>query len=147
MSNLSPGINIFSGADTSLGAALTNPTELAKAKGVISRSYPVRFNGNRYPDAEVAYQISKQYARDRDSLMVEILVAKFRQHPDLAQEVAARGGAAWLATCDHLTNARSDSAQAWEGRGLDSRYIRNLVQAFTMLDNSVDTQLGQTSLF
>lgn len=147
MAEIHPGINIFSGADTELGAALTNPTVLARNKGALKRSYPVTFNGNRFPDAEAAYQISKQYAHDNESLMVEILVAKFRQHPELTAEVSANGGAEWLMTCDHLTNARSDSAQRWEGRGVESRYIRTLVKAFLLLDNSVDTQLGQTSLF
>ncbi|PNG50062.1 MULTISPECIES: hypothetical protein [unclassified Variovorax] len=147
MTNLAPPLNIFSGAEIPLGAALTNPTELARQKGVLKQSYPVHYNGRRFPDAETAYQVSKQVAPDRDEMMVEIIAAKFRQHPALAAEVEARGGSEWLATCSHFTQARSEAARAWEGAGLESRYIRNLVAGFRRFEAGLDTALGQSTLF
>ena len=147
MTHPAPSLNIFSGGAPALAAALTNPTELARHKGAIARAYPVVFNGRRFPDAEAAYQGCKALAADRDAMMVEIIAAKFRQHPELAAEVAARGGAPWLAACSHFTQARSPAAQSWEGAGLASRFIRNLVAGFAQHQAGVDTALGQSSMF
>lgn len=144
---LSDPINIFSGADTPLGAALTNPTELARQKGNLQRSYPVRFNNKHYPDAETAYQVLKPQAVDNVELMAEIIVAKFKQHPGLAADVQSRGGAAWLRTCTHFTNARTEGAQRWEGAGLKSPFIRVLADAFERFERGDTSELGQTSLF
>lgn len=144
---LSDPINIFSGADTPLGAALTNPTELARQKGNLHRSYPVRFNNKHYPDAETAYQVLKPQAVDNVELMAEIIVAKFKQHPDLAADVQTRGGAAWLRTCTHFTNARTEGAQRWEGAGINSPFIRVLADAYERLERGDTSELGQTSLF
>ncbi len=130
---LAPAINIFSG-EAGLGAALTNPTELAKRKGMLSSSYAIVFDGRRYPDVETAYHLLANKADPvaTDTLMAELIACKFRQHPALAQEVAQHGGAAWLRSCDHLTGAKTDSAQAWEGRGEASRFIRNLARGYEM---------------
>jgi O-acetyl-ADP-ribose deacetylase (regulator of RNase III) len=126
------GINIFSGAG-GLGSALTNPTGLAREKGKLRQAYPVRFRGKDWPDAEAAYQHLKQgEAASDDLLMAEIIAAKLRQHPRIMQAIEARGGEAFLRKCSHLTGARTASAQAWEGKGLESRFIRNLVTGYAM---------------
>lgn len=143
-----PPINIFSGA-TGLGAALTNPTELARKKGCISKAYPVLFRGRLWPDAETAYQVLAQAGMneaERDALMLELIAAKFRQHEDLLQEVVARGGREWLMTCTHFTQARTERAQSWEGAGLESRFIRNLVAGFDRVSEPA-VELGQQTLF
>lgn len=144
----SEGINIFSG-ETGLGAALTNPTELAKSKGGIERSYPVVFGVRRYPDVETAYHLlaDKGDTAATDRLMAELIAAKFQQHPDLADEVRQRGGSTWLAKCSHFTSARSESAQAWEGQGLQSRFIRNLVAGYELAQTASRTENGQQLLF
>lgn len=147
MSKLAAPVNIFSGADTALGAALTNPTELARQKGTLTRSYPVLFDGKRYPDAETAYQLLKATSVDPHRMMAEVICAKFQQHPDLAQQVADAGGTPWLATCSHLTQARSPGAQAWEGVGMKSRYIRILVEGYELFQSGSNTQNGQAGLF
>lgn len=141
-----PAINIFSG-ESGLGAALTNPTVLGKLKQT-TKSYPVVYLNRRYPDAEAAYQQNKSgdVAQD-DNMMAEVICLKFKQHPDLAEAVRARGGADWLATCTHFTNARSDSAQRWEGAGMESRFIRNLVEGWTRFLEDKSTQANQHPLF
>lgn len=141
-------INIFSGAH-GLGGALTNPTEMARRKGCIDKAYSVLFKGRLWPDAETAYQVLALNNPDRlarDKLMLELIAAKFRQHPDLLQEVQLRGGREWLATCTHFTQARTERAQAWEGAGMESRFIRNLVAAFDLLQEPA-VELGQSTLF
>ncbi len=124
------GINIFSG-ESGLGGALTNPTELARLKGSITDRYSLRYEGRTWPDLETAYEVLKSdNATANDELMVELIAEKFRQHPMLQKEVESRGGAQFLRACSHFTNARSESAKSWEGEGLASRFIRNLVKGF-----------------
>lgn len=142
------GINIFSGAKQSLGAALTNPTAMAVEKGTLKRGYPVQFAGKRFMDVETAYQALKADGPEaRDKLMVELICAKFAQHPELLQEVDYRGGREFLSQCSHFTGAKSESFQSWEGEGLDSRFIRNLVAGYDRAKAGVNTEEGQFSLF
>lgn len=140
------GINIFSGAG-GLGSALTNPTELAYRKGAIRERYPVVFNRRNWPDVETAYlTLRGEDAAENDKLMAELIAAKFTQHPKLLAEVEARGGREWLARCSHFTQARTERFRSWEGKGLQSRFIRNLVAGFELAKAGA-TQGGQTSLF
>lgn len=140
------GTNIFSG-EKGLGGALTNPTELARRKGSIQEYYPVRFQGKRYPDVETAYHALQQSdGAANDRLMVELIAAKFQQHPSLREEVRARGGRGFLEACRHWTQARSASAQSWEGEGLQSRFIRNLVAGYELAESGWITEGQQHSL-
>jgi hypothetical protein len=144
---LAEPINIYSG-EAGLGAALTNPTELGRHKGKLPKALRVTFDGKLYPDAEAAYQANKTESLvDNDRMMVEVLCAKFRQHPELAKEVELRGGGPWLASCSHITGARSESAQRWEGAGLESRFIRNLVAGWEAFVAGDTAEAGQSALF
>lgn len=141
-------INIFSG-QPGLGGALTNPTELARRKGTIIKGYPVVVAGTRYPDAEAAYQALKcGDAPADDRMMADIICLKFLQNPDLMNMVREMGGAGWLQQCSHFTGAKTPSAQAWEGAGMHSRFIRNLVAGYTLaLEGRVTEPDGQQCLF
>lgn len=144
---MAPPINIYSGEE-GLGASLTNPTELARHKGKLTKALRVTYAGKLYPDAEAAYQANKcADPQENDRMMVEVLCAKLRQHPNLAREVEFRGGAAWLATCSHVTGAQSESAKRWEGAGLESRFIRNLVAAWEAYVAGDTAEHGQPALF
>lgn len=144
------GINIFSGEE-GLGSVLTNPTELAREKGFLQRQYPVQFRGKLWPDAEAAYQHFKRgLPQEDDRLMAEIIAAKFRQHPRILDAVNKKGGAAFITACSHVTGARTDSARAWEGKGTDSRFIRNLLAGYELVSSGADEELAtgeQASLF
>lgn len=128
---VAPAINIWSGS-TGLGGALTNMTERAKEKGCIQNSYPVTVNGKVYSDSEAAYQALKIRGHDayNDGLMIDLIALKFKQHPVLYTAVTKNGGEAWLATCSHLTGAASARLQSWEGKGRESRFIRNLIYGY-----------------
>lgn len=140
-------INIFSG-ESGLGAALTNPTELGRSKGTLAQPYRVEYGGKRFGDAEAAYQANKTGMPEQDDLlMAEIICAKLRQHPQLAAAVQSRGGAAWLAQCTHFTGAKTPAAQAWEGAGLQSRFIRNLVEGWLRFQRGDFAEQGQSPLF
>lgn len=87
------GINIWSGCEIGIGAALTNPTERAFRKNKIKNHYPVTFNSVRFGDAESAYQEYKTNELQQDiELMTEIIVCKLNQHPRLIEGIARRGG-------------------------------------------------------
>lgn len=143
------GMNIFSGSQDGdgLAASLTNPTELARRKGLIKQSYPVAFWGSMYPNAEAAYLTAAWGIRDafRDALMADIIVAKFEQHPELARRVTELGGVAFLERCRHLTGAKSERFRLWEGFGRGSRFIRNLIAAFESWQ-LINTTIAQDDL-
>lgn len=128
---MAPGVNIFTGT-LGLGGALTNMTQRSFEKGSIRHEYPVTVGAVSYPDAEAAYQALKIPGADtyNDGLMVDIISLKFLQHPKLLALVTRHGGAAWLQSCSHFTNAASPRMQSWEGQGLESRFIRNLIAAY-----------------
>lgn len=124
------GINIWSGSDIGIGAALTNPTELAFRKGNIKKRYPVVFRDVNFPDAEAAYQ--KHKSRDLQEsieVMTEIIVCKLQQHPRLFEEITKRGGVEWLKQCRHIVGVRNSR---WEGNGLESNFILCLVFAYQL---------------
>lgn len=130
------GINIGSGSTDAngLGAALSNMTELAVRKGTLTRGYLVEYSGMRWSDVEAAYQALKQHSAEatehNDRLMAKIISAKFQQHDRILRAVGQRGGTAWLKCCSHFVEAKSPQGQAWEGRGEQSRFIRNLIVGF-----------------
>lgn len=143
-----PPINIFSG-EKGLGGALTNPTELARRKGGINKQYSLTFKGRLWADVESGYHVLAQERPDeasRDTLLVEMISAKFRQYPELFAEVESKGGRDWLAQCSHMTGARTERAQSWEGIGMDSRFIRLLVAGYDSVHRQ-PTEQGQNILF
>lgn len=138
---MSKSINIWSGCPDPLGAALTNPTELAFRKHRLTRHYPVTDNnGVVYPDAEAAYQRFKRGHAPTDRVVMQkIIMRKLWMYPELLDDIEQRGGAAWIASCDHLTG-RTDR---WTGRGLKgSMFIRVLHAAYlqvqTMKDKGIE---------
>ena len=130
--------NIWSGnKDWPLGAALTNCTCLAHKKGNIKNQYPVVFQGVTWEDAEQAYISLSRRCRDdvdRDRLMVDIIAAKLKQHPQLKTLVDRYGGVAFLERCEHTTYAQSERFRKWEGVGRESRFLRNLIAAYEAVD-------------
>lgn len=122
-------MNISSRAIDPFLAALTNPTEIARRRGNLSRSYPVvDKTGRVWQDSEAAYKAFKTGDTAHDErVMVRIIAAKLEQHPDLVEGIEARGGRAFLEGCDHLVGVRGSR---WEGRGTASRFIRCLIAAY-----------------
>lgn len=153
---MKPPINIYSGSSIAFAAALTNPTELAKTKGKITRSYPISLRGNPYRparpnlrveqyrvpkpagepfvSAEDAYQHFKQNL-DNDAkfeLMIEILSAKLTQYPVLTETITKSGGLPWLKRCSHQPNGYENF---WTGTGYASGFISALAIAYRQIAN------------
>ncbi len=122
-------MNISSRSPDPFLAALTNPTELARRKGNLTRAYPlVDKTGRVWRDAEAAYKAFKTGDTPRDErLMMRIITVKLKQHPCLLEGIKARGGVAFLERCDHLVGVKGSR---WEGRGREARFIRCLIAAF-----------------
>jgi len=131
-------MNIYSGSreGRGLAAALTNPTCISLRKGTIKQSYSVNIFGHEFPDAESAYFALVKQCRTEgqeepsDLLMVQVIAAKFRQHPKLLTAVRDLGGIPFLETCEHFTFAKTERFQKWEGKGRESRFIRNLIAGY-----------------
>lgn len=126
--------NIFSGSTDGdgLAAALTNPTTLSRRKGTVAQDYPVLYGNRLWSDAEAAFlALSRGKAvAAADDLMVDVIAAKLRQHPQLGEAVRRRGGVEFLSKCEHFTGAKSARFRSWEGFGRESRFIRNLIAAY-----------------
>lgn len=122
-------MNVSSRATDPFMAALTNPTELARRKGRLDRSYPVvDKTGKRWLDSEAAYKAFKTGDTPRDErVMVRIIAAKLRQHPELIEGIKERGGVAFLERCTHLVGVKNSR---WEGYGRESRFISCLIAAY-----------------
>ena len=119
-----PG-NIWSG--DRLRAVFTNPTEIAFRKGNLKNHWPIEFRGRKFEDAEAAYQTCKAEASDKYKLCTEVLIAKFRRYPILAETIQKNGGLDWLKQCSHHVNGRNPD---WEGDGIESEFIRCLMWAY-----------------
>ncbi|MBW4512901.1 MAG: putative molybdenum carrier protein [Scytonematopsis contorta HA4267-MV1] len=154
-----PGINITSRSDDPFGAVLTATTCKSKQAGTIEGDYPVYYRDNKpmpagqqgpefYGEAKPAGQpfLSAQqafYAYKEEykpgepmvKLMTDILQARLEQHPDIVNEVTARGGMDWLKKCSYTVTTidpenPEKKASFWEGEGLKSPYIRALATAY-----------------
>lgn len=139
-------VNIYSGSPDGLGAALTNPTELSHHKGRIVDHYPVTFQGERWPDAEAAYQHHKsstQIGPERETLMSAILQAKLEQHPKLTAAIERRGGSEWIQSCEHTVNRSGGSY--WEGKGQESAFLRCLSDAYSNVKAAEQSENGKRS--
>ena len=122
-------MNISSRSTDPFLAALTNPTERARRKGRLARSYPVvDKTGKVWPDSEAAYKAFKTGDTPHDErVMVRIIAAKLQQHHELVTRISGRGGVTFLERCDHLVGVKNSR---WEGRGRESRFIRCLIAAY-----------------
>ncbi len=154
-----PGINLNSRSPDPLGAVLTSTTVKSKEVGAIVNDYPVSFRDNQEMPAGIygpetytkskpagqpflsveqafyAYKETVPLKEPRVQLMAEILQARFEQHPKLIEAVTERGGAEWLKQCSYLVSNKEKNF--WEGKGLQSPYIRALTQGYTKaLENS-----------
>lgn len=129
-------INIWSGTK-GFPAALTNPTELAKKKGNIKQSYPIRYRGEIFKDAEAFYQFMKPELNSNNmdqllGIMAIVLMCKLEQYPSLYEGIKKRGGIAWLDKCEHTVHLPSRiNGGCWEGKGRQSYFIVALMYAYT----------------
>ena len=119
-----------------LAAALTNPTELAKSKGNLAQSYPVKFNDKTYKDVEQAYQKLKDKSEAQTkptkensgnyTLMVDLITAKLQQHPRLVSEITKKGGSSWISSSTHQPTKQNTvwetGGQNWFIEALDDAY-------------------------
>jgi len=139
MSKFTPG-NIWSGNKAL--APLTNPTELAFRKGNVRKHYPVAFRGRTFEDAEAAFNAHNaglSFA-ELQELCIQVIAAKFQQYPHLHRKIHELGGRDWIKQCSHFTYARTDAFKRWEGKGVQSAFIRCLLAAYNFTSNEEEEQ-------
>lgn len=148
---MKPAINIHSGSSIAFAAALTNPTELAKTKRNITKSYPISFRDNPYRPANLSLRVEQYFqekpagvpfisaedayqyykvnlnADEKFELMIEIINAKLTQYPILAETITKSGGINWLKTCSHQPTRQENF---WTGVGYQSGFITALIIAY-----------------
>ncbi|WP_392408699.1 hypothetical protein ACF3DV_33825 (plasmid) [Chlorogloeopsis fritschii PCC 9212] len=76
--------------------------------------------------------------------MAEILQTRFEQYPELMEAVTQRGGVEWLKQCSYLVS--SGTKNFWEGKGLESAYIRALTQGYTKALENINSQVVENQL-
>ena len=108
---------------------------MARKKGRLTTSYPITWRGQQWADVETAYQETKRNSqqmtlKERAYLLVNVMEAKFRQYPQLIEEIRAAGGQQWIIRCSHHTNARTNAFAIWEGDGPESLFIRCLSEVY-----------------
>lgn len=133
---IKPG-NIFSG--DKFRAVFTNPTVIARRKGNLKYSFPVKFRDREFRDAEAAYQFFKASAKDRYELCTEVIVAKFEQYSILWETIKLNGGEDWIKQCSHHVYGKSSY---WEGDGLKSGFIRCLLKAYVQIKEERGNRIG-----
>jgi len=144
------GINIFSGSNDPLGAALTNPTHYnprggtSSSKGKLVGIYKeldkgIKFNGKPYKDVEEAYfSLRKEEGATPENikLITDLEEAKLRQYPFLVDEITKRGGIEFLEKSIHTYNT-SDNPETYqkkEGNSWTSNtgniFLKTLIEAY-----------------
>jgi len=123
-----------------LAAALTNPTELAKKKGNLTESYPVRYGNRMYKDVEEGYQdLKSNFSKEGKgpnstyALMVGLIKAKLQQHPRLTNEITKQGGSDWIKKATHQP---TDKNTVWETGG-KNWFIEALNEAYTEVSKPI----------
>jgi len=116
------GINISTKSSDPLGRALTNPTWGSKK------------DGKNYFDVESEYQAKKSKnpslagaLRDDMNTMYNLQLKKFKQNPELIDEITARGGVDFLNASEHTVGVKNSR---WEGKGEESNFIKVLIKAY-----------------
>jgi hypothetical protein len=124
--------NISASSKDSLGAVLTNPTELAFRKGNLKNHYPITDkSGKVWADVESAYKHYRTGDLEKDkAIMIKIIATKLRQYPAIVKAVKSRGGIDWLKSCSHIIGVRNSR---WEGVGMESNFIVCLVTAYEIV--------------
>jgi len=122
-------INICSTSDDELGRALTNPVWGSKK------------DGKNYYDVESNYRKRKSTLLLPDGrmlqdmvTMVKLIVVKFKQNPELIDEIDKRGGEVFLQNCSHLIGIKRSR---WEGVGEKSNFINVLVTAYKIIKGTL----------
>lgn len=143
------GIVIFSGSNSPLGAALTNPTHYnpkggtSFSKGKLLPPYDILnsglvYKGKKYKDVEEAFlKLRGEDLRGQLELMIDLLYEKFIQYPLLFLHVDKFGGREFLEMSVHMYDAKIDPAkvergkteQRWTSDG-DDLFMYCLIQAY-----------------
>jgi hypothetical protein len=127
------GINIRSDKTTpnSLANRLTNPNWYAKDLYDVETTYKANASIIKAP------QLNAEEALKYDmNLMYQLQLKKFRQNPELIDEINAEGGLEFIKQSSHVVGVKNNR---WEGKGLESNFIKVLAKSY----ETVSKELGK----
>ncbi len=135
------GINISTKSDDILGRALTNPVW-----GSVK-------DGKKYYDVETIYKanaskikapkLNAEEALKYDmNLMYRLQVEKFKRHPELIDMINERGGLSFIESSSHIVGTKNSR---WEGKGLESNFIKVLAQAYIKASEAKSKTVDNTT--
>lgn len=118
------GINIRSDktSPNSLSNKLTNPNWYAKNLFDVESNYKANASKIKAP------QLNTEEALKYDmNLMYQLQLKKFRQNPELIDEINAQGGLEFIKQSSHIVGVKSSR---WEGKGMESNFIKVLAKSY-----------------
>ena len=74
-----------------------------------------------------------------EAVMQQIIAAKLRRHPSLADGISARGGSRWI--LEHTRHVVGVKGSRWEGVGEQSRFLRVLARAYDEVRGGTGTHV------
>jgi len=139
------GINIFTKSTDKLGRQLTNPNWGAKEIMDIEAVY--KANASRIKAPQLDAQAALVYDKN---LMYSLQVQKFRNHPELIEEINKRGGLDFILASSHETGEKNSR---WTGTGMESNFIQVLAKSYEtvakelnkFIDKSAEQQITKPS--
>lgn len=126
------GINIKSDKYNydSLANKLTNPNWYSSIKINVEELYKANSSKTKQ------LKLSQEDALKHDmNLMYSLQVQKFKQHPELINEIENKGGVEFLKKCSHIVGV---PGSRWEGEGMNSNFIKVLVKAYDTVNNELN---------
>lgn len=123
------GINIKSDKNTpnSLANRLTNPNWYAKDLMDVEGPYKANKSKNTNPEEALKEDMNTMYT---------LQVQKFRQNPELIDEINNAGGLEFIKKSSHVVGVKNSR---WEGVGMQSNFIKVLVKSY----EKVSKELGK----
>ena len=120
------GINIYTRSNDKLGRALTNPLTGSAKDGI--KYYDVETEYKRQQSRKSAPKLGPDAALKYDmELMYKLQREKFKQNPELIDQINERGGLDFIKSSSHNVGVKGSR---WEGKGMESNFIKVLARAY-----------------
>lgn len=129
------GINISSKSSDKLGQRLSNPNWYTK--DLMDVETPYKENASKIKVPHLNMEEALKYDMN---LMWELQVKKFRKNPELIDEINERGGLEFIKQSSHIVGVRGSR---WEGEGMNSNFIKVLVQSYTTVAKELNKFIGE----
>jgi hypothetical protein len=127
------GINIRTDKNNpnSLGNRLTNPNWYSEGLFDVESAYKANASKVKAPELN-----AEEALRYDMNLMYKLQLRKFRQNPELIDEINEQGGLEFIKKSSHIVGVKDSR---WEGVGMESNFIKVLAKSY----ETVSKELGK----